>query len=579
MASVSTRRSAVRGHGHEDIPVTEWTVLAQDPSFRDTDGSVLTTRVEVPTERLQRGPKGHRVHVIDYDASSNALYRSRDAKLTADPYQRKLMTERILKDPYFHQQNVYALTYGTLYQFEQALGRTVNWGFPNSQQLKVAPHAFEEDNAYYSRDTESVNFGYFTGIDGSRVFTCLSHDIVVHETTHALVDGLRPYYLMPSSTDQAGFHEGFADIVALLSVFRHTNTVEYALRKLTSRATRVLASQFTIEKLGSTALGKLAEEMGQKSSDSRGRALRESLRILPDKRHYTSARFEEEHDRGELLVAIFMRVFLKIWIARLQDFLPKRGGSVTRRVVAEEGGTAARQLLHIAIRALDYMPPVDMTYRDYLSALLTADWELFPGEGKFNYRDLLRKEFAAYGILPASNAQGNGCWDPPPVSDFSLTGIRFERLQRDPETALRFVWENRDALGIFPKAFTRVTSVRPVMRTSRDGAILRETVAEYIQTLKVFSPELESLGIKKPGAMKRPRLITLHGGGSLIFGEYGQLKFHIGSGVASALQSDRLQSLWDRGYFAVDAPSASARIARMHRQREQRERMPPQEDW
>ncbi|HXS29553.1 MAG TPA: hypothetical protein VN755_01865, partial [Steroidobacteraceae bacterium] len=136
-----------------------------------------------------------------------------------------------------------------------------------------------------------------------------------------------------------------------------------------------------------------------------------------------------------------------------------------------------------------------------------------------------------------------------------------------------------DALGIFPKAFTRVTSVRPVMRTSRDGAILRETVAEYIQTLKVFSPELESLGIKKPGAMKRPRLITLHGGGSLIFGEYGQLKFHIGSGVASALQSDRLQSLWDRGYFAVDAPSASARIARMHRQRELRERMPPQEDW
>ena len=571
---------AEKGHGHDDIPVTRWTVLAQDPGFRNSDGSVLTTGIEVPAECLLRGPKGHRVHVIDYDASANVLYGSRDGNLQEDPYsRRKLKAAQVLKDPHFHQQNVYALAFGTQYQFEQALGRTLDWGFPSSHQLKVAPHAFEEDNAYYSRDTESLNFGYFTGTDGGTVFTCLSHDIVVHETTHALVDGLRPYYLVPSSTDQAGFHEGFADIVALLSVFRHTNTVEYALKKLGPRSTRLPASAFTIAKFGSTALAKLAEEMGEKSAESGGRALRESLRIRPDKRHYTSARFQEEHDRGELLVAVFMRVFLTLWIKRLKDFLPRRGGSLSRRVVAEEGGTVARQLLHIAIRALDYMPPVDMTYRDYLSALLTADRELFPDDGKFKYRKLLLTQFAAFGILPASNARSDGCWDPPPVTDFSLTGIRFERLQRDPETAFRFVWENRKALGIFPKAFTRVTSVRPVVRTSRDGAVLRETVAEYIQTLKVFSPELEALGIQKPQGMGNRRLITLYGGGTLIFSEYGQLKYHIGTGVCSPLQTDRLKSLWDRGYFADDAPAASARIARMHRQREQRELVPPQEDW
>ena len=107
----------------------------------------------------------------------------------------------------------------TLAQFERALGRRVSWSF-GGHQLKVAPHAFAEANAFYASREEALLFGYFAGPDGSTVVqNCLSHDIVAHETTHALVDGLRPRYLEPSSPDQAAFHEGFADVVALLSVF------------------------------------------------------------------------------------------------------------------------------------------------------------------------------------------------------------------------------------------------------------------------------------------------------------------------------------------------------------------------
>lgn len=563
-----------------DVPLRHWTVLAQDPRILDDEGRALTTTVIVPAERLERGPKGHRVHVVDYDASTDRYYRARKDNLETDHYARIRDIEKLARDPHFHQQNAYALVMSTLFQFEKALGRPLDWGFNQwSHQIKVAPHAFEDANAYYSRESESLNFGYFPDDTGKRIFTCLSHDIVVHETTHALLDGLRQHYLNPSSPDQAGFHEGFADIVALLSVFQHRPIIEIALRPLKDPAGRIPASKLTLEAFGDTALAKLAEEMGSALEGVRGAALRHSVAIKPNRRLYTSDRYAEEHDRGELLVAIVIRTFLQIWLQRLQPLLEHKRSSLARSVVAEEGSTAAGQLLNVVIRALDYMPPVDMTYRDFLSALLTADTELFPDAGKYDYRGALREEFRRYGIDPASNRRVDGCWEPPPVDEFKLTGMHFERLQRDPTTVFRFVWENRDALGIFPDAFTRVTSVRPVIRVSCDGTVLRETVAEYVQTLGVFSPELASLGIRKPNGMRRSRMIRLYGGGALIFSEYGKLKYHIGTGVRSRHQSERLQCLWDNGYFDDDAPPAAARIARMHQHRALRPLRETREDW
>ena len=61
------------------------------------------------------------------------------------------------------------------------------------------------------------------------IFSCLSHDVVAHETTHALVDGLRSCYLDPSSADQAAFHEGISDVVALFSVFALDDVVKAVL--------------------------------------------------------------------------------------------------------------------------------------------------------------------------------------------------------------------------------------------------------------------------------------------------------------------------------------------------------------
>ena len=85
----------------------------------------------------------------------------------------------------------------------------------------------QEANAYYSRELEALLFGYFpasepdsgANIPGQTVFTCLSHDIIAHETTHALVDSQKDFFMDATSMDAPAFHEAFADIVALFQHF------------------------------------------------------------------------------------------------------------------------------------------------------------------------------------------------------------------------------------------------------------------------------------------------------------------------------------------------------------------------
>ena len=63
----------------------------------------------------------------------------------------------------------------------------------------------------------------------ARALGVVSHDIVAHETTHALLDGLHPRYSERTNVDMAAFHEAFADIVAL---FQHFAMPESLIRQI-----------------------------------------------------------------------------------------------------------------------------------------------------------------------------------------------------------------------------------------------------------------------------------------------------------------------------------------------------------
>ena len=556
------------------------TIIAQDPSVK-VNGKILRTEVEIPAEELQPGPWGYRVQVVDYDSSTETLYKPLEYPpldgANGDPFKRA-SDARLLSDPNFHAQNAYAIVMRILARFEFALGRRVSWNL-YGHQIKVAPHAFAEANAFYSENDEALMFGYFPGRNGM-VYTCLSHDIVAHETTHALLDGLRDRYTDPSSPEQAGFHEGFGDIVALLSVFSLPKVVETLIDLGPPRRNpdRIAEEFLTLEALRKSMLLGLAKEMGQELSAVRGAVLRRSVELEPSRDHIKEKEFEEPHRRGEILVAAVLNAFLSVWVKRLEALITP--GGLDRGRVVEEGANIAEYLLTMVIRALDYAPPVNLEFCDFLSAVLTSDREINPNDSKYKFRETLLKSFLSYGIKPksAGTASDPGIW-PAPKGNISNERIRFESLQRDRDEVFRFIWDNREALELYDKAFSRVLSVRPCLRIGPDGFALRETVAEYMQILDLQASELSRpLKIKKPKDMPNTQEVRLSGGGALIFNEYGKLKYHIYNSLTdSERQSQRIEYLWSYGYYRN--PAAFRNFASLHRQRATSLTSFSREDW
>ena len=301
-------------------------------------------------------------------------------------------------DPRFHQQMVYAVAMRTFEAFDKGLGRRIR---PKGGRLRLFPHAFRGRNAFYDPEKRSVLFGYFTAdindpgrnLPGQTVFTCLSHDIISHEVTHALIHRVRPMLLDQTNADVSAFHEAIADITAILMHFTLPGVVEDTIRVTQTKLT------------SSTPLAELAQQFG--FTTGQGTALRTAI-DMPDPRRYQTE--FEPHARGSILVAAIFDAFHRIYQARIADLLRlATGGSgvlppgalppdLVRRV-ADEAVDAADKVLTIALRALDYLPPYDVTFSDFLRALVTADRELFPTDAA-GIRTEFIDAFRRRGIYP-----------------------------------------------------------------------------------------------------------------------------------------------------------------------------------
>jgi len=456
--------------------------------------------IDVPNEPLAPGPIGSRIEVVDYDASNRLRYPPVDLN---DPA--VLMAggiDPMEAEPRFHQQMVYAVASRVVENFERALGR--RWAFRGDRPLRIYPHAFEGRNAFYHSGLKALLFGYFQAdlddpgpnIPGQTIYTCLSHDIIAHEMSHAMVDRMREHFLEPSNPDTLAFHEGFADIIAILQHFSFTGILR---QTITAQRGDLRAPGPMLE---------LASEFGY--ATGRQAALRTALDpdAKPDVQLYQTT--SEPHERGSVLVHAVFDAFFSTYQARIADLLRISGDGTAASDhelhpdlvgrVAEEAAKTAQNVLTMCIRAFEYLPPVDLTYGDYLRALVTSDFEVVPDD-PLEQRNALIEAFRVRGIVPhgvSSLALNALLWPPRTVSEplprqqvvdeLQAGALAFTPTQAgagrhwDPKALNAWAVRHADELDLDGGRPIRVQGFHALYRVTREGQLRIELVVQFIQT-------------------------------------------------------------------------------------------------
>jgi len=554
-------------------------IYAADPMTSRNLGN--RARVDIENEELRPGPRGERIMVIDYNASTGKYYPPVDLNDNAILMQGGL--EPTESDPRFHQQMVYAVAMRTLENFDKALGRRIylnKRGVP----LRLFPHAFYGANAYFDESLHAVLFGYFRAdaknpgenLPGQTVFTCLSHDIIAHEMTHAIVNRLRKNFLEPSNMDVLAFHEAFSDIVALFQHFSFVDVVRSQIQKTGANL------RFATDLLG------LAPQFGHATAT--GRALRSAL---GDPALRLADSITEPHERGAILVAAVFDAFIQVYERRTADLVRlSQSESVQPRSLhpelvqrlASEAARIAQGMLTMCIRAFDYMPPVDVTFGDFLRAMVTADFVLSPDD-ELGQRAATIEAFRLRGIYPegvSSLAEESLVWDPadrglPPLpwdppellkvivdaanlvsvkSKFRSSSVdpnlattfdnpspsasQYDLITSDGETAVEtssysrlsvqlkeYATANAEGLLLSREYKIRALGVHPVFRVAPNGRLVIELVAQVDQRLD-GGPEFGGL--------------PLRGGTTLIVGFDGAVKYAIAKPLAGVGLLDRVRT-------------------------------------
>lgn len=520
-------------------------VFIQDPQVGLDEPNLCVQEIDVRLEAgMSHGPTSARIAVVDYNADTRTMIapvtwdaengwfripqpegqwlpdrapkQSTEQEVDQEAAQavHRQFIESLVKNPHFHQVNVWAVVQRVLefYQDPQALGRPIPWGF-NGNRLIIFPHAGYGNNAFYDPDSKSLKFYYF-GDQQNPGYTCLSHDIIAHETGHAILDGIRPHYKKASSVQAAAFHEFIGDLTAILLALFNQDIREH------------LAKTTLGDLSAAEVLSSIAEEFGEQVED------RPYLRSASNKLSMQEVQNSlSPHHVSQVLTAAMFEILIEIAKKRVQwgEADETGDGQEERAETHGKPESPAKNLWRtadsfrrIALQPLDICPPCDIQFLDYASAVLRND-ELTNPVDSHGYRQIMLDVFHRRGLCPCSYEPGNDlpeeCLFGPAFDFFRLRLVYHDigRVSRSRTAAYYFLSDNREVLRI--PAHQDVVVV-DLYDNNKSGAaavrLPREVVLEYLWQEEV---QLDSSGFGHMNGKK----VSLYCGGTLVFDDRGNL--------------------------------------------------------
>jgi len=474
-------------------------IYVQDPFIADEkkDGQKLgKEKIALDLEPgLFDGPTSSRIAIVDYNVDTNITVKPAEW----DVEKREFLGVNDPKDDddkadnfFFHQVNVWAIIQNIIAFFEDphVMGRPIPWAF-NRNRLIVVPHAGKVENSSYDRKGKCLVFGYFE-YHGELVYTCLSHDIVAHETGHAILDGIRPYYLNFSSLETAAFHEFIADLTSILSVLK-TRKVRHVVADISGKDLR-----------SAEVIANLAEEFAIKKTKSRySRSYKQYLRraINPTKMKQVENGWNY-YDCSEVLTGAMYDILSEIYRLRI---------NIKHDSKRQALKNAAQSVNRLAFRALDYCPPVDIQFADYVQALISANEIAYPVD-TLGYKKIIEEVFKDRGIKQIDPLK------PPQAADL-IWKYGLNSIATSHTAAYHFLNDNRDAFDIPENQDFEIADLYYTSKIGGENRKLpKEIVLEYVWS--------EAVDLKGSdfGELENKR-VPLLCGGTIVFEEQGNIVY------------------------------------------------------
>jgi hypothetical protein len=443
-------------------------VLIQDPEvLGDEDLAINPIQPVVARDPtgFWEGPACERVAIVDIDTTKGSLrpvavldpkgslYANVGAYLVTVPLllkrpappwvRRRKRSDRsmpqIFSSPNYDDPFLKVSVFGTVLrtiafiEHRVALDRRVKWAF-EGEQLLVVPRAGEVDNAFYHRGSQSIQLYYFAprGDAKRTVYSGLSQDIVAHETAHALIDGIAPHLYDAVSPESLGIHEAIADLTAVLISLRNRELLPSTARR---------RSEAMREVHQSSRFSRIAEEFG------RWRGHGESLRdvnndkTLDPKERDPSRRVDRcsPHSVSEVLsgalFGVLRRTFEKTYETPPKA-LPKDDSE--QQQFRNTLLYTINRIASLIFKGLDWLPPGEVSFADYIRAMLAADQYYCPDI--LQERSWLIEECQRRYIFSESGPNITG--------EFVVRDTNFDRLAESVSAQRRFLNRHRISLGI-----------------------------------------------------------------------------------------------------------------------------------